>query len=298
MVNLNHVKHFFYCAQFGSVSTAAQKLGIAQPSLSIQLKSFESEIGFQLFIRTGRGLQLTPRGEVLFKKASHLFEVVQDIENFVLNEEETDSVSFRVGVTDEIERPFLSDVIGQLIKSQSSKKISASIVSKAHEEIVDLAHGDNLDIIISDRKISGLNLVDEYKIPVMLLSSRDFSGTKIQLMSNAGNLLKSLEQDLIQPSEDLLLGSETRAYLKDIGIKPHVAISSNILACIVRSVQEHVGAALLPTLYVNKEIKKGSLFAYGPQNGFWKHHIYLYSKSKKKEELILLFSNIIRKLTL
>jgi LysR family transcriptional activator of nhaA len=292
MVNLNHVKHFFYCAQFGSVSAAAQKLGIAQPSLSIQLKTFENEIGFQLFIRTGRGLQLTPRGEALFKKTSHLFGLVQDIENFIVNEKESDSVSFRVGVTDEIERPFLSDMLGQLIKSQSSKKISASIVSKAHEEIVDLAHGDGLDIIISDRKISGLNL------PVMLVSSKNSSGTKILNSANPGNLLKALEQDLIQPTEELLLGFETKAFLKNLGIKPHIAISSNILACLVRSVQEHVGAAFLPVLYVNKEIRKGSLFAYGPQNGFWKHRIFLYSKSKKKEELILLFSNIIRKLTL
>jgi LysR family transcriptional activator of nhaA len=298
MVNLNHVRHFFYCAQFGSVSSAAERLGIAQPSLSSQLKTFEEEIGFRLFIRTGRGLQLTPRGEALFKKTSHLFEVVQDIENFIANEEDLDSVSFRVGVTDEIERPFLADVIGQLMKSQSSKKISATIISKAHAEIVDLALGDRLDIIISDRKITGLNLVDEYKIPVMLVSSKNYLGTKVQQMSNVGNLLKSLEQDLVLPADDLLLGAETKKYLKEMEIKMHVAIRSNILACMVRSVQEHVGASFLPTLYVNKEIKNGTLYAYGPQNGFWKHRIFLYTKSQKKKELILLFSNIIRKLTL
>lgn len=217
MANLNHLRYFFYCAQSGSVSDAAKKLEIAQPSLSAQLKKFENEIGFKLFIRTGRGLQLTPRGETLVKKTSILFEVV------------------RVGVTEEIERPFLSDIIGQLIKSQSSKKISTSIISKTHDEIVELAHSNDLDIIISDRKISGLNFVDEYKIPVMLVSSKNFMGTKVQQIFNASHLLKSLEQVIVQPADDLLLGIETKAFFKKAGIKAHVAVRSNILACIVRS---------------------------------------------------------------
>ncbi len=298
MLNLNHVKHFFYCAQYGSVSAAAEKLGVAQSSLSIQLKSFESEIGFQLFIRTGRGLQLTPRGEELFIKASNMFHIVQDIETSIANEEIPDAVHFRVGVTDEIERTFMSEILGQLIKSQSAKKITAAIISKSHKEIIDLAMGDSLDIIISDRRIAGLHLVDEYEIPVMLVSARNFNGTNIQQMAKAANLFKALEQDLLLPTDDLLLGIETKLFLKEAELKPHVSVRSNILACIVRSVHESVGAAFLPTLYVKKEIKNASLFVYGPQNGFWKHRIYLYSKSKKKHELILLFSNIIRKLTL
>jgi LysR family nitrogen assimilation transcriptional regulator len=59
-----HLKAFLRITETGSISRAAESLGIAQPSLSQQLLRLEDEVGIQLFNRTARGVTLTEAGRV------------------------------------------------------------------------------------------------------------------------------------------------------------------------------------------------------------------------------------------
>ena len=56
---------FVTVAEHGTVSKAAEILHITQPALSRQISALEEELGFALFLRTGRRLALTARGEQL-----------------------------------------------------------------------------------------------------------------------------------------------------------------------------------------------------------------------------------------
>jgi LysR family nitrogen assimilation transcriptional regulator len=59
-------------ADLRSISRAAESLGIAQPSLSQQLLRLEDEVGFQLFIRTARGVTVTEAGRIFQEHARHI----------------------------------------------------------------------------------------------------------------------------------------------------------------------------------------------------------------------------------
>jgi len=59
------LRYFLAVVDEGSVTRAAQRLHVAQPSLSQALRAFEREIDVQLFHRVGRGLRLTAAGEAL-----------------------------------------------------------------------------------------------------------------------------------------------------------------------------------------------------------------------------------------
>ncbi|NBY20720.1 LysR family transcriptional regulator, partial [bacterium] len=72
-------------AEEGSVSKAAEKLRLGQPTLSAQLKQFEDTIGVKLFDRQHKKLILTEQGQValdyaknIFKMGSEMFEVLHD----------------------------------------------------------------------------------------------------------------------------------------------------------------------------------------------------------------------------
>ena len=58
MFNYNHMYYFYVTAKLGGVTNAAQYLHISQPSLSSQLKVFESTIEQKLFEKKGRRMQL------------------------------------------------------------------------------------------------------------------------------------------------------------------------------------------------------------------------------------------------
>ena len=57
-------------AEEGSVSGAARRLHLTQPTLSRQLRELERRLGVELFTREGRGLAPTPAGEALVRRAA------------------------------------------------------------------------------------------------------------------------------------------------------------------------------------------------------------------------------------
>jgi DNA-binding transcriptional LysR family regulator len=59
------LRYFLAVAEEGSVTRAAARLRVAQPSLSQTLRTLEAELGVELFHRVGRGLRLSSAGEAL-----------------------------------------------------------------------------------------------------------------------------------------------------------------------------------------------------------------------------------------
>ena len=65
-MNFKQLEYFVQVAELGSFSKAALALDIAQPALSRQVRSLETELSQQLFLRNGRGVTLTDAGKRLF----------------------------------------------------------------------------------------------------------------------------------------------------------------------------------------------------------------------------------------
>jgi len=66
---LKQLRAFCYAAQTGSVSKAAEKLFLSQPSVSLQIQALERELGTTLFERRGPNIRLSPEGKILYEIA-------------------------------------------------------------------------------------------------------------------------------------------------------------------------------------------------------------------------------------
>ena len=75
---LKQLRAFCYAAQAGSISKAAEKLFLSQPSVSLQIQALERELGTVLFERRGPKIKLTPEGQILHDLARPM---VQGIDN-------------------------------------------------------------------------------------------------------------------------------------------------------------------------------------------------------------------------
>lgn len=76
-MEIRQLEYFRTIAENGSLASAAEVIGIAQPSLSIQLKNLEGRIGTQLFVRSPRGVTLTDAGAVLLERANEILALVE-----------------------------------------------------------------------------------------------------------------------------------------------------------------------------------------------------------------------------
>ena len=76
MYDLQQILAFTVLAKHMHFGRAAEKLGIAQPTLSAQIRNLENEVGGPLFRRSSRNVQLTPVGEVFLKDAQAILALV------------------------------------------------------------------------------------------------------------------------------------------------------------------------------------------------------------------------------
>ncbi|HEY3199644.1 MAG TPA: LysR family transcriptional regulator [Actinomycetes bacterium] len=72
MLNLTHLKVLAAVARHGSVTDAAKELHYSQPSVSHHLGRLEAATGAKLIQRVGRGVRLTPEGELLAQRAAEI----------------------------------------------------------------------------------------------------------------------------------------------------------------------------------------------------------------------------------
>src|SRR5690348_1572362 len=70
-----------FCAvvELRSFSLAAERLGVTQPAVSLQVRALEKRLGSQLLDRSGRRVEPTESGELLYRGAQRLLQLEQQL---------------------------------------------------------------------------------------------------------------------------------------------------------------------------------------------------------------------------
>jgi len=72
-MTLQQLKYIVTVAECGNITEAAEKLFIAQPSLTSAIHNIEEEMGITAFIRSNKGVELTRDGETLLSYARQIW---------------------------------------------------------------------------------------------------------------------------------------------------------------------------------------------------------------------------------
>lgn len=76
-VNYEYYRIFYYVAKYRNLTQAAAALFSSQPNVTRAMKQLEHELGCRLFLRSNRGILLTPEGEQLYSHVAIAFEQLQ-----------------------------------------------------------------------------------------------------------------------------------------------------------------------------------------------------------------------------
>lgn len=80
-MELRVLKYFVEIAKVGSMTKASNNLHVTQPTLSKQIKELEEELNQKLFVRGNYNVKLTTEGEILYKRAIDILDMVEQTES-------------------------------------------------------------------------------------------------------------------------------------------------------------------------------------------------------------------------
>jgi DNA-binding transcriptional LysR family regulator len=144
-VTLNQLASFLAVAREGSVSAAAEKLYVTQPSISAAVSSLSRELGVELTQRVGRGIGLTPAGEAFRPYAADVLGLIDQGRQAALEAADASMRSLRivaVATAAEFVVPALLRAFGRLhpeVNLTLEVANRASVIERVLEHEVDVA---------------------------------------------------------------------------------------------------------------------------------------------------------------
>ncbi len=110
-VNLEYYRIFYHVAKYENFTKAARILGSNQPNVTRAMNRLEDEIGCILFIRTNRGIRLTPEGEHLYAYVKGAIAQIQQAEDELTAVNALTSGSVSIGASETALNSYLLDVL-------------------------------------------------------------------------------------------------------------------------------------------------------------------------------------------
>lgn len=294
-MNYNHLYYFHCIATAGSITAASKALKISQPTLSAQLKEFEKSISAPLFIRTGRELELTSVGRKIFAITSQMFLYASKIHSIAVAPHAGMESVLKVGVTDDVEFPFISELIAEHIaQEQMGGSETLQLVRCTHESAqVNLANGQ-LDFVFSARVEKGASqfLCKNFDFPVHLVAQYGSLSSIFKRISDYTSVefsraLDALPVDLVLPTQGMILRNEIDSYLARRLIRKSCKLESSSLSSIIRVVAEGIGFSFLPSLYAEDAMRLKRVQCFGPKAGFWKSSFVLAAQDSARNKSII-----------
>ncbi|WP_127716316.1 LysR family transcriptional regulator [Halobacteriovorax sp. HLS] len=251
-LNFNHLEVFLALAKSLSFSKAAKDLGIAQPAISKQIKSFEESLQTQLFLREAKKVFLTKRGAELYKSMGPVFGNIN--REFVEFRKASDELSgiIRIGCLQEVGERLIFPFIVKFMKKHPSVRVELKYIKTF--EIIDLLKAGELDFGIIAKSID-LESIRTYKIleeRISLVCSSKWRPQSIKTF-NELPMIKYRDDDVLL---DMYL-KKTAPHIRHGKLYTTLAVNSH--KSMLTALQSIPSMAVLPELSLRVELKKGSI---------------------------------------
>ena len=242
---MRHLKYFLAVAEELHFGKAAERLFMAQPPLSRQIKNLEEELGVTLFNRTKKQVQLTGYGKYLKDEASKVFQHIESVKNHIRLLEEGIEGQIKIGYVGSAMHSVLPLVLSEI------KRTLPCIHTTLYElrnldQIVGLKYGSiDIGFIRTPITVEDLSIQPIFSetLSVILPAGHPLSKAgKIQLADLAEQPFISFCRDCAPGLFDRIIGLCNRE-----GFSPRIVHESSQINSVVRLVESGLGYSIVPT---------------------------------------------------
>lgn len=241
MLNLESLQLFVRAAEYGSLSKAAEKSNLAIAAVSRRIGLLEDYYGVLLLTRTGRGVKLTPAGQVLLDHAQVILLKVREVRS--------DLSDFAKGLRGTIKVHACTSAIAQFLPQDFATFVeacphvrldvreaySSDIVPNVRDGVADLG------VIMPGIDSGGLTVSPYHWDRLAVVARRDFlPGVK------SVNFSEVLDQDFVMMEDDTSISRLLTTVTGELGLVLRQRVKVGSFDAVCRMIQAGFGIGVLP----------------------------------------------------
>ena len=273
-MEIKNLVTFLHVAEFGSFSRAGEQLGYSQPTVSVQIRQLEQELGVRLFDRIGHAVRLTDQGRQILPYAQQVSRLCSQMTHDTPDQ----PAVVRVATADSLCSPLMLGHFARLRQEHPNILVkmttagTGALFELLDHNAVDLvctldSHIYNADYVIAAEERAGLHFVVSADHPLAkrgVLNKEELSSQDLLLTEKGMSYRRLLDEWLAKAS---------------IQVHPVLEISSADLIC--KLVEQGVGMSFLPDYVTQVAADEGKvvrLEVEGFQPELWKQLLYHRNK--------------------
>jgi LysR family hydrogen peroxide-inducible transcriptional activator len=252
VATIKQVQYFLAVAETQSIRRAADRLEVAQPTLSTQLSTLEKSLGVTLFERNRRVTQLTPAGRELLPVAKELIAQWHQLQELAHTLSDTAATTHRLGVPPTLGPYLLPHIVPAIhrkfdrlklyVREEPPSQLEAGVIDGRHDlALLPLpVHSDALAVEVLFRE------------PLLLVASREAGLAESGVLREeelAGMSIMGLD-------ERHQLHQEVQRICERTGARINRDYEGTSLDTLRQMVVMGMGVAFLPALYIRSEIHR------------------------------------------
>lgn len=276
-LNYHHLFYFKIIATEGSISKAALKLRLGQPTLSMQLKQFEDFLGHQLFERRNRSLVLTEMGRVVLSYANGIFDLGDEMMETVRGRGGSLSrIRLTVGALDSVPKSLVKALVH---KAFSLGDCQVSILEGRGPVLMRDLIEHRLDLVLSNT--SPPSLTEERifsrslsKMPLIVCGALNFVSLKDKFPMSLNG------KPFILPTGDSKVRHDFERFLEERGLEVDVIAETQDTSLMKSMAVEGQSLIVVSETAVQEYLRSGELRVIGSLGDFYEE-IWLIAAQRK-----------------
>ena len=277
-MTLRYLRIFKEVCEQKSVTKAAKKLFISQPSVSVVISDLEKKYNVKLFMRIHNRLVITEEGQELYTRACNVLNNFDDFETLAF--ENSSSNFVKIGTSLTIGTFLLPSLLKELQKQNPQAQFKVKIFPKDKIETMLLQGELDFGLVENAVNHSELNALQFYEDKLVAVCASDFDVPQTLSVQELKNFPLILREK----------GSATRdffdGYLKQHGIELYPFIETSNPQAAINCTKEGLGITILPLSMVQENLQNKSLRIINLNNVDLKRFYYIVSHKQK------VFSNL------
>jgi len=248
---------FYYVAKYENFTRAARALYSSQPNVTRCIKNLEQELGCRLFVRSNRGVRLTPEGQTLFAHVAAAQEHLQAGEEALGREKSLQAGMVTVSASETVLHRDLLQVLQSYHRQYPH--IRLRLFNHNTQQGLAAVKSGTADLMLSPFRVGGQQPLQE----ILQWESRDIMicGPELAFLAE-----KTVSLQDLQDYPLISMGRESKTFeifsdfyrRHGLTMQPDIEVGSAIQLRVM--VEMDLGIGFVPEIIAREELQQGKIF--------------------------------------